>query len=101
MKQIYLTMFCLIALCAYAYRDAKKNGQHLVVPDPFTIAISLSHTNDLGDSALICQTQYCQETDYFVGAQTHFLYAGKTNAMAGLPVSRRKMTRALVKEILG
>jgi hypothetical protein len=76
-------IWSLIAIGVYAYSKAPPAPQ--VAPEFIQIG-HLNPANPLGDRDFVCQTQYCNDSDKYVGLQSHSRYQDRWHLLAGLAV---------------
>ena len=74
-------ILCLMAIGVFAYIKAPPAPP--LAPE-FIKIIHMKPANPLGDQDFDCQTQYCNDSDKYIGMQTRSRYQDRWHAMAGL-----------------
>jgi hypothetical protein len=77
-------IWCLVAIGVYAYTKAPPAP--MVAPEFIQVG-HLNPANPLGDRDFVCQTQYCNDSDKYVGLQTHRFYPDRFHLLAGLALN--------------
>ncbi len=79
-------LFAVAGVSAY---QAHKYGPTMPDPNPrFIRRIHSDKANRLGDTDFLCETAYCNDSDKYVGIQTHSAYIDGGHMLAGVAAGK-------------